>query len=1011
MSLSLRGLAFALPIVGLVIGVMTWFAYNSTVADYRDNRLAELVTSNASVHDSLRREMQLIANVQRQAATIMARRIEAGPDTRFDRIFEQAPDGAYHTRDDLWSGRQLDSGIVVKGLGGFVPPDLSAEARRTVLPAAFETIAQMVGGLPHTVESLYFFSPDNELLIYAPQRADRLGFYRSAPADFDFQDLEFTRITTPRNNPAGEMRCTSLQNPAYDDTGRFWTTGCMLPFRPDDRHMGAWGISIPLEAMTGGLRPPPPGARTIILGREGKLVHDSALIEEGSRGFSANIDLSVSKDDVLRNLALLTMRGELPDNGYVRPLDAYVSVHRLASPNWTIVTMLPQSELNARGWAIAWRVIVVSASGTIILALLLAAIFDRFVAARITRLARRADNISATHDTPETEARANEIDRLEQAFHTMEQRLEADRVRARRSFDTLIDAAQGYAMVLFDTDGTVLRANRGAIALLGEQGIQNLAPLRALENDESSAPRLVERPHRSGGNLWLEESFLPLHDDNGVLFGAAYIAHDLTDQRTRQREIEQNLLFLELAQTNARIGHFMLDPGTMRVSLSRWIRDRIGIEEEYIPLGELVSVFDADSQSETIATIRDVIGETGPFSFETQARAADGTKIDILIKGTAVSEKRGQSEQISGYYGIVQDVTREKAAQAEILSARDAAQAEAEARSDLLAVVSHEIRTPISGIFGLIDHVRRERSPDERNRILTLIKDSAEALLSTLDNTLQGMRAERQGGAGEIENFRPDDLVGRVAELFRPLARRKGLIIEMNADKGTVAGRPARIQQILANFISNAVKFTPSGRISIRAIAPSDPSATGDDAAVWTFTVTDTGGGIPPERLSRLFTPFAGSSADTLGRRSGSGLGLSITRKLAEEMGGTVSASSEEGKGTCMTLRLPLPPAENKSGQARICGTIAIELSSATLAIQVEAIAAAHGFLPPSGDAPSDAANIVVADRMPEETDHAEQIIVVGEHTPGAKDTVRFVPGPRELIDILPDVLQACGDA
>ncbi|WP_299307708.1 ATP-binding protein [uncultured Croceicoccus sp.] len=1009
MSLSLRGLAFALPIVALVVGVMTWFAYTSTVADYRDNRLAELVTSNASVHDSLRREMQTIADAQRQAATIMARRVEAGPQTRFESIFEEASDGAYHTRADLWSGREVEGGIVIEGLGGFAPPNVSTEARRTVLPAAFETIVQMVGGLPHTLESLYFFAPNNELLIYAPERSDKLGFYRSAPADFDFQDLEFTRITTPRNNPVGEMRCTSLQNPAYDDTGRLWTTGCMLPFRPDGRHMGAWGISIPLEAMTGGLRPPPPGARTVILGREGKLVHDSAMIEDEARRSSANIDLSVSTDARLRNLALLNMRGELPDDGYVRPLDAYVSVHRLESPDWTIVTMLPQSELNARGWAIAWRVIVVSASGTVILALMLAAIFDRFVAARITRLARRAENISATDDTPETDTRANEIDRLEQAFDTMEQRIEEDRLRGRRSFDTLIDAAQGYAMVLFDTDGTVLRANRGAIALLGEEGIQNLAPLRALENDEAPPTRLVERPHRGGGNLWLEESFLPLRDDNGVLFGAAYIAHDLTDQRTRQREIEQNLLFLELAQTNARIGHFMLDPGTMRVSLSRWIRDRIGITGDFIPLGELINVFDADSQSATIATIRDALGKTGPFKFETQARAADGTKIDVLVKGTAVSEKHGKSERITGYYGIVQDVTREKAAQAEILSARDAARAEADARSDLLAVVSHEIRTPISGIFGLIDHVRRERSPDERNRILTLIKDSAEALMSTLDNTLQGMRAERQGSAGEIENFRPADLVGRVAELFRPLARRKGLMIEMDADKGTVAGRPAYIQQILANFISNAVKFTPSGRISIRAMAPRDPSAAGDEA-LWTFSVTDTGGGIAPERLSRLFDPFAGSSADTLGRRSGSGLGLSITRKLAEEMGGSVSASSEMGEGTCMTLRLPLPAAETETAQARICGTIAIELSSATLAIQVEAIAAAHGFLPPAGDARA-ASDILVTDRMPGAADDARRIVVVGERAPGVKKTARFVPGPRELLDILPEVLKASADA
>ncbi len=105
------------------------------------------------------------------------------------------------------------------------------------------------------------------------------------------------------------------------------------------------------------------------------------------------------------------------------------------------------------------------------------------------------------------------------------------------------------------------------------------------------------------------------------------------------------------------------------------------------------------------------------------------------------------------------------------MRARDEARAEARSKTDILAVISHEIRTPISGILGLIDQIRRERSESERSRALTLVEDSSEALLKTLDATLQRTRSEREQSVSRDEEFNPAALVERVAELFRPLAR------------------------------------------------------------------------------------------------------------------------------------------------------------------------------------------------------------------------------------------------
>ncbi|HCJ81949.1 MAG TPA: hybrid sensor histidine kinase/response regulator, partial [Erythrobacter sp.] len=147
----------------------------------------------------------------------------------------------------------------------------------------------------------------------------------------------------------------------------------------------------------------------------------------------------------------------------------------------------------------------------------------------------------------------------------------------------------------------------------------------------------------------------------------------------------------------------------------------------------------------------------------------------MLVRGTAVFDGPEEDGNLVGYYGILQDISDQKEAAEALLRARDEARAEARAKTDLLAVISHEIRTPIAGILGLIDQIRRERSDDERSRALRLVEDSSEALLKTLDATLQRTRNERELQQAGREEFRPDDLVERVAELFRPLARRKGL--------------------------------------------------------------------------------------------------------------------------------------------------------------------------------------------------------------------------------------------
>ena len=1012
MSLSLRGLLIAFPIVALIIGGMALFTYRTAIEEFRTDAASELLVSNNAVADKLGEDLDLVERTQRKAVELMAQRLRAEETTEFETVFTQAADGAFHSRPQLWDGTELPGSVIVRGFGGFVAPRPSGERRATVM-AAFDTIKAMATGLPNEIESFYFFSPANDLLIFAPTREDQLGFYRQAPADFGFQDAEFSTIVTVQENPGGKMRCTSLQQPIYDDSGKNWTTGCMSPFRIDGEQLGAWGVSIPLGNLTQRLQAPPNGATTVVASVDGKLIHHSALGEGKVDGLAANIDLSASDDPMLRGLAPYLDRGTDEPVEYSQTLGAYVAAQRLEAPDWIVFTILPEEALGDRAWAIAQRVIFVALAGALLIGLILMAIFHNTVARRISRLADRTDRIAEIGDRDGIETGGDEIHHLERAFDKMEDRLDQARSRESRSFDALVDAAKGYAMVLFDRDGVLVRANEGATNLFGQAAMERLAAEFAAtksgprDDGRRSNTRMRERTLSDGTVAWLEETFIPLADENGEAFGAAYIGHDLTSLRNAQREAENSLLYLEMAQSSGQAGHFALDPQTMIVTISPWLQERLGLKEGALHLSAVPALLDEECREATMADIAEAIEKKSDFSFETIALGADERPFPALLRGTTVFDDRGDggAPLLIGYYGILQDISKQKASAQALVHALEEAKAEARARSDILAVISHEIRTPISGILGLIDQIRRERSDAERGRALTLIEESSNVLLETLDATLNRTRNEQDRLEEAAVEFVPAALVERVAGLFRPLARRKGLSIDLEpGSHEAVIGKPGRIQQILANFVSNAVKFTSVGRITLACTGPA-----GDDA-IWTFSVTDTGGGINPERMKTIFEPFSGSMPDTLGRNSGSGLGLSITRQLATDLGGTVEAEAvAAGGGTRMIFKVPLEPAAPEPEHAATRGTIRVDLKQASLAVRAEAIAEGCGFAIAEPEQP--VANVMLSDDRKALASAASATrILVSEEEPQAGETGLVRLAPDELASRLAAILGEHGD-
>jgi len=407
-------------------------------------------------------------------------------------------------------------------------------------------------------------------------------------------------------------------------------------------------------------------------------------------------------------------------------------------------------------------------------------------------------------------------------------------------------------------------------------------------------------------------------------------------------ELKRQMLFLERAHASARMGHFVLDPKRQTIEFSSWVRGNIGLNDMPIPLDRLPEIVPEEEREGFTATVATIIEAEDDFAFETNVVTAKGAVRTQRVSGIPAFENQAKREGLIGFYGILQEITSEKEAQRSLVEARDNAQAELEARTNILAAVSHEIRTPLGGVLGIIDQLKRERSATERERALELMEDSCQVLLDTLDAILQQARLSQDAGQREAKRFRPSAVAQRVGELFRPLARRKAIRIEVDAVSDAQAtGDPGRIQQVLANFVSNAVKFTQAGVVTIDV----EPPIAGEK--YWTFVVSDTGSGMDQNRIDTIFDPFDTSGRDSLGRSVGAGLGLSITRDLVDAMGGQIEVESELGRGSSFTILLPLEeaeetPADSAKGQTQ--GLIFIAIEKATTQIQAEAVATQSGW-------------------------------------------------------------------
>ncbi len=256
-----------------------------------------------------------------------------------------------------------------------------------------------------------------------------------------------------------------------------------------------------------------------------------------------------------------------------------------------------------------------------------------------------------------------------------------------------------------------------------------------------------------------------------------------------------------------------------------------------------------------------------------------------------------------GYAGILTDITDFKDREQQLENARNQADSANRAKSAFLAAMSHEIRTPMNGVLGMLELLSLSRLDHEQQDTVSTIQDSARSLLRLIDDILDFSKIE----AGKLDlNPEPAalrDIVASVKELFREVASGKGLWFNgwVAPDVAeAVMIDPLRLRQILHNFLSNAIKFTPAGSVELTvSVLETQPGR-----QTLQFAISDTGIGIAPENISRLMQPFTQAESDTTRRFGGTGLGLAISKRLAEMMGGDIRLDSEPDHGTTATLEV-----------------------------------------------------------------------------------------------------------
>ncbi|WOI57437.1 ATP-binding protein [Palleronia sp. LCG004] len=418
---------------------------------------------------------------------------------------------------------------------------------------------------------------------------------------------------------------------------------------------------------------------------------------------------------------------------------------------------------------------------------------------------------------------------------------------------------------------------------------------------------------RTDGTFVEVESLSELRADmDGHPVSMISTVRDITETACAKRRLKESERHLAAAQRVARLGSFRLTVASETVEWSKELYDLLGRDPEAgpAPLPELLP--DEEERAQLEAKLQVIYEPHAPLekrlaTVDFRMRHADGAYRHVRAAMEMSYDDRGEAEILTG---VIRDVTDEVRREADLREAVAAAERANAAKSEFLAVISHELRTPMNGVIGMLGALDDAAFGCEQRDQLRIARASADTLLVILNDILDASKIEAGKLEVEVAPFDLPSLIQSVVDLYAQKACEKGIRLDGAVDRDVptwITADSGRIRQVLSNLVSNAVKFTPDGRVVIRVSRISkEPNA----APSLRFAVEDSGLGIPKANHHKVFGRYDQLDASYTRRFGGTGLGLSICRSLAELMGGEMGFSSAEGAGSTFWMDIPVQPAE-----------------------------------------------------------------------------------------------------
>ncbi len=482
--------------------------------------------------------------------------------------------------------------------------------------------------------------------------------------------------------------------------------------------------------------------------------------------------------------------------------------------------------------------------------------------------------------------------------------------RAQAMLDRLVHMSPDAICVARLTDGRILLANAGFLrtaGLMESAVIGKTAYELGLWRDPDEPVRLRDALQATGmvrdmrsvvhvGNQQPRQMLLTaasFHWDGDPV--AVITTRDVTDIERARIEADAILDNASVGIAFVREGRFERVNPLFESLFGRAVGSLGGQAAEPL-LGDAARLTQAPAPSDTAALPEACLA----VDVEQRVVHAEGTELLLRLRARPVDARQpGQG----GVIWVAEDITERRRAEHELADAKQLAEAASRAKSAFLATMSHEIRTPLNGVLGLAQLLQEPALPAaRRDEYLGHLVDAAELLTGIVSDVLDLSKIE----AGQLEveqiGFDLHAVVHSTFRTFAPLGRERGLAMSCTIAPEVplrVRGDPVRVRQILANYLSNALKFTPRGSIGVQV-----NRRTG---GVVRFEVHDSGVGIAESVAQQLFRPFSQADRSTTRRFGGTGLGLSICRELAERMGGAVGVHSDGQHGSCFWVDLALP--------------------------------------------------------------------------------------------------------